>query len=234
MTDIHHINATSKVAIAAVTSTAHATVIANFAWQHMKAATTFRDHVIEIEQSNREKDFGAFFEDIRSYGSACILSASASVEALINELFIDPNKPLRQGMPNFESEFWDSKKAIERRPILQKYQIALKMLNQNIFDQQKSPYQDMWALLELRNALVHFKPSWDPDRQLKIDLSELLEGKFELSPFPDVGSDFVTMKCMSAGCMRWVIDTSLAFISDFDNRTSLDPTKMSLFLKLNT
>lgn len=208
-------------------------VIANFAWQHLKAATTLRDHVIAIESANAGAPFGPFFEDLRSYGSACIMSAAASLEALINEFFIMPGGPLRQMMGNFESEFW-RRSGIERKPPLEKYQIALRMLQQPEFQELVAPFRDTWALVELCNALVHYKPTWDPARKRTVELVEVLAGKYGVSPFLDTGADFITMKSMSAGCMRWVIATTLAFLREFHARARLDDHKMSAFWKLDT
>lgn len=205
-----------------------ARVIASFALQHLKASATFRDQVISIESQNNDEAFGAFFEDIRSYGSASIMSAAASLEALINEFFITPEGPLRRQLSDFEAAFWGSG-GIERKPPLEKYQIALDMLGQPRLDEHASPFRDTWALLELRNSLVHFKPPWDPDRQRKIEFIELLSGKYELSPFPDSGSDFVTMRSLSSGCMRWVVSTVVIFMREFQARSQLDEQKMSAF-----
>jgi len=208
-------------------------VIATFAEQHMKAAATFRDQVIALETLNSNQEFGPFFEDIRSYGSACIMSAAASLEALINELFINPAGPLRTMFSDFESDFWGYGK-IERKAPLEKYQIALDMLDCPRFDERTLPYRDAWALFELRNALVHYKPTWDPDRQQTVLLKEVLAGKYDLSPFPDDGSDFVTMRSMSAGCMRWVIVTVTEFLKEFCARSQLDEHKISAFWKFET
>jgi hypothetical protein len=95
-------------------------VIANFAWQHLKAATIFHEHLVMLEAEHAGQPFSSFFEEIRSYASACIMSASASLEALINELFIAHNSRLRTQLGDFEVEFW-GKGGIERRPILEKY-----------------------------------------------------------------------------------------------------------------
>lgn len=206
-------------------------VISNFAWQHLKAATTFRDRVVALETENLDQPFGAFFEDIRSYGSACIMSAAASLEALINELFITPEGPLRRQLADFEEDFW-GRKGIEWKGPLEKYQLALTMLGHEPFNQHDKTYRSVWALIELRNAFVHYKPTWDPDRQRKVELVEVLNTKYPLSPFPDGGSDFVTMRSMSAGCMRWVIDTTGTFLKEFHARAKLDEHKMSGFFKL--
>ena len=210
---------------------ASARVIANFARQHLKAATTFRDQVVVIESSNTGPPFGAFFEDIRSYGSACIMSAAASLEALINELFITPEGPLRRQLPNFEAAFW-GRGGIEWKPPLEKYQLALEMLDEKRMNEQEQTFRDAWALIELRNALVHYKPTWDPDRQRKVDLVDVLRNKYGLSPFSDEGSDFVTMRSMSSGCVRWVVASTADFMKAFHARAKLDENKMSGFFQL--
>jgi len=207
-----------------------ATVIANFAWQHLKAATIFRDHLIKLEAEYADQPFRSFFEEIRSYGSACIMSSAASLEALINELFIAHNTPLRAKVGNFESDFW-GRWGIERKKILEKYQTALKMLDAPQLDQHSAPYRDAWALIELRNALVHYKPTWDPERNRSVELAEVLKDKFALSPFPGATTDFVSERCMSAGCAKWAVASCVALINEFDARTNLDKKKMAAFKK---
>ena len=206
-------------------------VIANFAWQHMRAAVTFRNHVAQLEQANAGKRFGPFFEDIRSYGSGCIMSAAASLEALINEFFIAPHGPLRRQLEDFETQFW-GRGGIEWKPPLEKYQVALEMLGQERLDEQSHPFKDAWALMEMRNALVHYKPTWDPDRKRKVEMIDVLRGKYELSPFPDSDADFVTMRSMSSSCMGWVASSSLSFLREFHGRVMIDEHKMSGFWRL--
>ena len=206
-------------------------VIANFAWQHLKAAMIFRDRIVALEAEHIGQPFGSFIEEVRSFASACLMSAASSLEALINELFIAHNCRLRSELSNFEEEFW-GKQGIERKPILDKYQLALRMLGASLLDEHSAPYRDTWALIELRNALVHYKPTWDPDRQRKVELIEVLDGRFPISPFPDAGADFVSMKCMSAGWARWAVATTLSFMREFDSRANLDPDKMVGFWKL--
>ncbi len=220
--------ALAAVAVVNVQVHANARVIANFAWQHLKAASTFRDQVLALEAANSGRAFGVFFEDIRSYGSACIMSTAASLEALVNEFFINPEGPLRRQLKDFDTDF-SGRGGIEWKAPLEKYQVALDMLGQARMNQQSPSFRNAWALLDLRNALVHYKPTWDPDRQRKVELVDVLFGQYELSTFPDAGADFVTMRTMSGGCMNWVIAAALAFLRDFDSRTRLDDHKMSAF-----
>jgi len=115
-------------------------VITNFALQHLMAAALFRDQLLQLEAENRGREFGQFFEHIRSYASSCIISAAASLEGLINELFIAHGGRLRTILGNdFEMKFWGGtrryfifwrkyKQGIVRKPTLEKYQKALQML----------------------------------------------------------------------------------------------------------
>ena len=120
-------------------------VIHNFALEHLKAATIFRDHVVKLEAENAGKEWGSFCEEIRSYVSACILSATAALEALINELFIAHNCRLRNLFTDFEKEFWGPR-GIERKTILYKYQLALEMLGKPRLDDELERPLHLYAL----------------------------------------------------------------------------------------
>lgn len=227
---IHHASVSEQLSLRVE---ATGTVIDNFSWQHMKAAVTFRDQVIDIEEQNKNRPFGPFFEDIRTYTSACIMSSAASLEALINEFFISPEYKLRGMLQDFESDFRGNR-GIERKSPLKKYQKALNMIGHPLFNEKVAPFIDVWYLIELRNTLVHYKPTWDPVRNRRIELVVALDGKYMLSPFPDTDADFVTMRSMSAGCACWVVTTTFAFMREFHTRSKLGENKMSLFWKLYT
>lgn len=230
MSDSQSKQAVELAAEVIVSAQVHATarVVASFALQHLKAASTFRNQLQSIEAANDHNAFGAFFEDIRSYGSACIMSTAASLEALVNEFFINPEGQLRKQLADFEVAFW-GRNGIERKSPLEKYQLALDMLGQARMDEHGASFRNAWALFELRNALVHYKPTWDPDRQRMVELVEVLKGKYDLSKFPDSEADFVTMRTMSSACMNWVVASAIAFLREFDSRAHLDDHKMSAF-----
>ena len=215
---------------ATMDATAH--LIANFALQHLKAAITFSNHVVGLETKHINEPFGAFFEDIRSYASACYLSSVASLEALINEFFIAHEGKLRSQLCDFERVFW-GKKGIVHKPTLIKYQHALLTLSLPQIDPDCTEYQDVRALIGLRNSLVHYKPIWDLDRKDRIDLIEILNSRFSLSPFLEESADFISMRCMTAGCTKWAISSTLTFMREFHQRANLDPQKMEGFWELS-
>jgi hypothetical protein len=100
-------------------------------------------------------------------------------------------------------------------------------MNAPTFNEHASPYREAAGLVEFRNALTHHKPTWDAQRQRVTDLVGELTGRFALSPFMSVRNDFLSEKCMSAGCARWCISTAIAFISEFEVRTHLEPDKFA-------
>lgn len=231
MTSIHSSSGVLEASAATVNLTGR--VITAFAWQHLKAATIFRDHASNLEVMHEAQPLGAFFEEMRSYVSACVMSATACLEAFINEIFMAPHYALRSKFVHFEREFW-GKNGIEGRSILAKYKTALHKLGMPPVDEKSQAFKDAWGLIELRNALIHFKPTWDPDRRRKVELVQILNDRYMTSPFVDEGADFITMKSMSAGCARWAVNTVLAFLHAFDDITNLDLHRMQGFWKLET
>ena len=206
-------------------------VISNFALQHLKAACIFRDRVIEYEAAHRGEELAAFFEDIRSYASACVMSATSSLEALINEFYLNHHGTLRAKIANFEVEFWGNG-GIERRPILKKYQTALSLLGFPRMHEDADYFKDAEALIGMRNYLVHFRPAWDAHADREAELIRYMKTRYKLSPFVGETADFLTMRSMSAGCAVWATNTALRFMREFDAVARLDEGKMSGFWKL--
>lgn len=161
------------------------------------------------------------------------MSSAAALEALINEMFMAQDGVLQRLIPDFKTEAW-GKMRIEKKPILAKYQHALSMLHKQKLDETSSPYREAWGLVELRNALFHYKPPWDPMTKRRIEIAEILADRFAVSPFVDTGADFVSKKCMSAGCAKWAVDTVIAFVREFDSRARLDDKKFGAFTSVGT
>ena len=150
------ITAQANIVMPSAKMEGHGRVIPNFALQHLKSAVLFRDQTIKIESENKGKEFGPFFEDIRTYASSCIMTASASLEALINEIFIAHGGELRNQFDDFDEGFW-GKKGIERKNTLEKYQAALIMLNKPLIDKNSKLYRNTFYLLEFTNLLISLK-----------------------------------------------------------------------------
>lgn len=225
-----------------ITAVGKARVISNFALTHFGAAMRFSEHARNIETANAANEFGPFFADLSAYCAGCVVISAASLEALINELFIHPG-PLQNSVPDFESFFWGGTetrrryfffkkqkiiRGIERDSALKKYKNAVRLLGKKPLSRLDVPYENAEALFGLRNYLIHFKPLWDENKR-NTDLEDALDGRFEISPFVDEGADFVSKKCMSASCASWATDTVVNFVNYFAERSELDPKKLGAF-----
>lgn len=207
---------------------ANATVVSNFAFQHLSASALFRDQAIALESTAGNTPSSQTVDEVRSYVSGCVMSAAAGMEALINEVFLEPSSGLRSRIPDFEARFW-GEGGIETQPILKKYQVALKSLGAAQLDPSTLEYSDARALIALRNALVHFKPSWDANPVPRRDLPQELAGRFTLSPWYGPNDDFVAKRSMSSGCASWAVASAVRLIGAFCSRSNVLQDKLLAF-----
>lgn len=202
----------------------------NLSFQHMQEAIHLAELSKVCEADNLGKTFadGVFFDHHRAYVVGAIMTSVASVEAKINEFFLDATDNLLgsildTGSQDLLAELWkiaDDKKF----PILQKYQIALAATKRSKFDTSKRPYQDVDLLIDLRNMLVHFKPEWNNDKKRHWKIEEKLSGRFTLNPFwPKDDPNFFPFKCLSYGCASWAVTYSMNFILQFFTQIGFDP-----------
>jgi hypothetical protein len=159
---------------------------------------------------------------------SCVLGAItlsvAFLEALINEVFIVAREDVwpydrldaasRQSMANLQDE------VASKLGITAKYDLVLTLNGREGFDHGVAPYQDVDALVQLRNAVVHyrlgFRPHPDPD-PLKIE--SRLRGKFPVSAYyiKHKGA-FFPHRCLGAGCAAWAVNSARAYADDFHRK----------------
>lgn len=202
----------------------------NLSFQHMQDAIHLMELSKQCEDDNSGKTFadGDFFNHHRAYVVGVIMISVASVEAQINEFYLDATDNLLGSILDIASqallaELW--KVAEKKRfPILEKYQIALTAIERDKFDTSREFYQDVNFLIDLRNMLVHFKPEWDNDQKKHRKIEKKLQGRFELNPFwPEDGPIFFPFKCLSHGCASWAVRSSINLILQFFALIGLDP-----------
>jgi hypothetical protein len=209
--------------------------IANYSLVHHLAAKEFARQARIVEDANlHEKEIGKFWDDIRMYTTATILTSTAALEAFVNECFLLPNGALRNQLgDDFDAQFWgrptlwlrflklircrrDDRSGIEGLNTLRKYDKALKLMREpKLKKVAGTTVKHAEALIELRNMLIHFKPlhdgPQDDDRKLK---NKLHACGFPLSPYHDANSDFV-LQCMTAGCAAWAVQTTANLVVAF-------------------
>jgi hypothetical protein len=197
-----------------------------FGLQHLLAAALFARKALEIESAHDEIVVsGEPYFSHRAYVTGSVLSAVASLEATINELFIaaqhgDPNT-FKGADPEFAvllAEVWE---VIEGIPALAKYQTALILARKPQLDRGASRYREAAILIQLRNALVHYKPEWDTDQREHRKIERRLKDRFALNPFTIPSDAFFPKKCLGHGCAEWAVKSSMSFMNEFLGRLEL-------------
>ena len=115
-------------------------------------------------------------------------------------------------------EYWVT---AERASLLTKFQMGLLFASAEKIDAGRAPMQDAALLIALRNALVHFKPSWHSDED-PTNLEKRLSGRFaksELLPGND-GSPWPIWALAAAGA-AWSVQAGRGFADEWVDRMGL-------------
>ncbi len=198
---------------------------------HILAADLFSQNCAQIEKAYNGIFSNELFNEHRSYVIGAIFSAVSFLEATINEFLADTlDHSDGEVVSNLDSTtktqlalLWKHGR-IEKFSILEKYQLVLTVAGKDLFEQGSPPYQDVDYLTKLRNALVHYKPEWiessqgTQDQKTAHKMEKLLRGKFSLNPLTSSGNPFYPDKCLSHGCAKWAIISSLKFVDEFYSR----------------
>lgn len=196
-----------------------ARIRANFSVLHLLAAASFSRRVAEIEHEHAEEQFGPFYDDVLANASACILLSVASLEAYANKLFIDWEKHL-PSMPEAAMEsIWGF---AERQSLTDKFDLFLRLREAPAIDRGKTPYQDIRALVELRNALTHIQPEWDDEQSIHKKVSNALRGKFSPSPFLSKTDPLFPKGWATAECTKWAVNACQKFVFTFADLATLE------------
>jgi len=75
-----------------------------------------------IEEENKGLPFGAFYEDIVSFVTGAIMFSVASLEANINEIFIDGEQYFTEMSPESRTARW---LLAEKKSVLDKHDLAI-------------------------------------------------------------------------------------------------------------
>jgi hypothetical protein len=187
-----------------------------FAIQHLMAAARFARMCGKVELENADKPLGNFYNEEIALVSATVLLSVASLESNINEFLSEPQNLFPQLNPEGCSVLV---RLFEKENIIDKYQKVLVIHGIEPFEPGADPYQNVDVLIKLRNALVHFKPEWHDEQIEHRKLGERLRWKFALNPFIPEGTGVLfPQRCMSYGCAKWAVESSLAFMKAFSER----------------
>jgi hypothetical protein len=172
---------------------------------------------------------GAHDRQIAAYCVALITATGCYLECRVNEFWLTAltdelgNSPPRLTEPQKKrfkafanGSEWKMTKTLE------KYQLALEMLDLPVFDKGGSPYQDAKTLISLRNEIVHHVPHitelLDHNRVSKRPkLEQTLQTLIGECPHDGIKS-FFPNNCLHQACAEWASKTSQTFVDEFLNR----------------
>jgi len=201
---------------------------------HRDAARIMGGEAAKIEASYDAAQYTAVYATHRAYVINAVLDAVASLEAAINELYADAAEQKvgeRKGLPTDLilrlAQAWKVVYASglgSSGPILEKYELALILAGSVEYQKGASPYQDVAAVVKLRNALVHSVPqdvmAYSDSEGVRTlhKFESLLAHRFEANPITGPGNPYYPDKLLGHGCAAWAIESVERFVSDFHSR----------------
>ena len=192
--------------------------------EHLWAATVNAARCRELEDVLKGHGL-ATHPTHRACAVSAVMSSVAFLEALVNEIFQDAAENasgrverLTQQCRVLMKEYWVS---ADRTSLLNKYQMGLLFARGEKMDRGCAPTQDATLLIALRNALVHFGPSWHSDED-PTDLERRLSGKFAKSELLSAhdGSPWPIWALAAAGA-EWSVGAARAFADEWVDRMGL-------------
>jgi len=159
---------------------------------------------------------------------SAVMESVAFLEAAINEIFQDAEdgyphhvKGLDHNCRELMAAFWFTTERGHRINTLDRYDVALRFAKKTILDRSRKPHQDVFALIKLRNHLMHYRPE-EVGVHLEHKLADQLRYRFpsnalmESSGNPDFPS-----KILGAGCANWAWRSVRSLVEEFAQTMAL-------------
>jgi hypothetical protein len=105
--------------------------------------------------------------------------------------------------------------------MLDKFDFALLLLRKPILVRGVRPSQDIKVLVDLRDALIHFKPEWEHEAVTHKKLSKALHSKTKGSPFFSKSELLFPRRWASHSCTIWAVRSAVDFSKKFEQRAGL-------------
>ncbi|MCK9928846.1 hypothetical protein MXD62_16950 [Frankia sp. Mgl5] len=173
----------------------------------------------------------------RGYVIGSITASCMFLEAMINEILQDIYDHAKDSKKNRESDYiaplsastrrmlawmWNDGK-LEQLPALQKLDAVLVADGHEPFEQGRQPYQDVALVVEIRNALIHYKPQTLGGDQVH-RLERKLRGKsLTLNPLTSSGNPYFPDQVLGFGCTNWAWRSCKALADEFSTRLGIEP-----------
>lgn len=195
--------------------------------QHIQSAALFARHSGQIEKEYDGNFSSELIAEYWAYVTASIFTAVSFLEATINELFADAEEEHSENRLDSKTKAlmadkWSSISKDYSIMMMDKFDIALTVAGKPPFNRGEKPAQYVDLIVKLRNSLIHYYPEWMNDGitassmvATKRESLKGLIGKFPTSPLMNKSGPFFPNKCLSYGCARWSVKSSLAYSDKF-------------------
>lgn len=184
------------------------------------------------------------------YASSCIMLMAAALEAFINEIYLERagdvwNELSKNSTKSPDDQFYKScdhpkftsykggkkgTQGIDQLSTANKYRFCAELLNvQESIDQEN--IADLELIFDIRNALMHFSPSYGEHRMARRNqhkLVDLIGDRFIVG-----GGDPLTRGCLQLPCINWTSVTTVKLINHFCSCFRLSQVKSRLFSVLD-
>lgn len=144
----------------------------------------------------RNAETGPFRPQL-AYPMAAVIHAAATLEAFLNE-------ELEKVVTTWGASWESTIESIERLDVTKKWVIIPRLLHGKTFDVGAEPYQSLCGLVDLRNALMHYRPVATADVYVPNKI-EKLRSKFTFDTHEN--QDW-TSKVLTPSCARWACKTA--------------------------
>ena len=170
-------------------------------------------------------------EEDRTTHLSCVVSAiMQSVAALETEIWdVLHHGPGHQlgsnGIAADARDFlYPTADLIDRQNVLSRYAMTLHLLRKPPLDRSAQPWQDVSALVSLRNELTHYKSHLGTELVRTKFLAALQVKNPTPPPFiPRNGVNFFPLQCLSADRAAWAVEVTIAFIDKFCQHLGVPP-----------
>jgi hypothetical protein len=202
---------------------------AGLARLHLQSADLFSSQCLAIAAAESNLPWPQpHWDASRSLSSAAVILSVAALEATANEFYLEAVDGNTEAMQRIGERgrkllatMWEE---VDGHSILNKYEIAMVACEAPNFERGQGVYQAAAALIDLRNALVHFKPEWDHSLDRHAKLHRKLKGRFDDCALAAQASGAIMWfphACLGAGCAAWSVSTARALITEFCNRLGI-------------
>ncbi len=215
-----------------------------FARTYLQAAALFAREAHAIETMSDENRRRELYPEYKSKVIAAVVMTASSLEAFINEVFVDASERhltrltgLDAGAVDRLGRMWTGLAQLAKSGVREKFDAALTLAEKPAIVYGAHPGQSVLVLLELRNVLLHYKPQTIKyERQIDYNeqitrLVARLKYKFSDSPFYGANEPIFPDRCLGHGCAAWAVSSTRDFINDFSSKLGIEPLPESLILE---